>query len=549
MWVLRFLVFSLSFLIALTHVHAQGLRIMPPNGSFFTKKDMSTEAKLVDVVRMIRFYYVDSVNNKELIDKAITSLLQTLDPHSSYIPSEQSDNALTELTGIFFGIGIEFSIQKDTLVVMSSIPNTPAERVGIRMGDKFLSVNGEPITNIKLTNSKVAKLLRGPKGTSVQLEVLRDKRVEKYTVLRDSIPLHSVDVSYLIRPHIGYVRVVNFSVPTVNEFMTALAKLNAAGATSFILDFRGNGGGLMPSAIQLASAFLPEGSLVVYAKGRRVGRQDFVAESMGNAFLQSKLVVLVDESTASASEIFSGAMQDWDRAVIVGRRTFGKGLIQNQLAFLDSSLLRITVARYYTPSNRLIQTPYTQGAGDKYRDAFIRRYKNGELFHKDSIHFPDSLKYYTLRTRRPVYGGGGIMPDVFVPLDTVASEYVGRLLRNGLISQWVMTYVTEHRKSLLRTYKTFDDYKSHFMLSMADRQQLVAYCAANGQTVKPNSELTETDIQELDWFVKVFVARVLYSFEYMHRVLHLRDEDVKCALDLLENWDTKAEHLLQPAKK
>ncbi len=545
---LRSLLFPLITLIALT-VQAQGLHLMRPGMSFFSNENMLNDAKIVELVRTLRFYYVDTINDKELVDKAITALLQELDPHSYYIPREQSEEAMSELSGHFFGVGIEFAIQKDTLVVMSAIPNAPAERVGIRAGDKFLTVNDTPITNIKLTNSKVAKLLRGPKGTSVVLDVLRHNKVEKYTVVRDSIPMNSVDVAYLIRPSIGYLRVTRFAEPTVREFIEALARLNAAGAKSFILDLRGNGGGLMQGAILMASAFLPQGSLVVYAKGRRVGRQDFEAVQMGNAFLKSKLVVLVDENTASASEILSGALQDWDRAVIVGRRTFGKGLVQNQFAFPDSSLYRITVARYYTPSNRLIQTPYTLGDKNKYRESFISRYKNGELFHKDSIHFPDSLKYSTLRTHRTVYGGGGIMPDVFIPLDTTfASDYVGGLLRNGLIRQWVIDYVGEHRDSLLRAYKNFDDYKEHFTMDNSDRNKLVAYCAANGQKLKEATELSEVDIRELQWYTKVFVARSLYSFEYMHRILHLRDEEVKCALDLLENWEKKGEKLLHPTK-
>ncbi len=544
---LRFQVVAFFLTLSVVALHAQGLHLMRPGASFFSNSSIANDAKLVELVRTLRFYYVDTINDKEVVDKAITALLQELDPHSYYIPREQSDEAISELSGHFFGVGIEFAIQRDTLVVMSAIPNAPAERVGIRAGDRFLTVNGEPITNIKLTNSKVAKLLRGPKGTTVVLDVMRHNKVEKYTVVRDSVPMNSVDVAYLIRPDIGYLRVTRFAEPTVNEFFGALAKLNSEGAKSFILDLRGNGGGLMQAAILMASAFLPQGSLIVYAKGRRVGRQDFEAVQLGKVFLKSKLVVLVDENTASASEILSGALQDWDRAVVVGRRTFGKGLVQNQFAFPDSSLYRITVARYYTPSNRLIQTPYTLGDKNKYRESFISRYKNGELFHKDSIHFPDSLKYSTLRTHRTVYGGGGIMPDVFIPLDTTfASNYVSGLLRNGLIRQWVIDYVGNHRDSLLHTYKDFEAYKENFVISPADRNQLIDYCARNGQKVKEGTELSETDIRELDWYTKVFVARTLYSFEYMHRILHLRDEEVKCALDLLENWATKGEKLLQP---
>lgn len=526
---------------------AQGLHLQRPTQTFFWSNQLANDAKLTELVRTIRFYYVDSINSKEFVDKAITAILQELDPHSYYIPKEQSEEAMSDLTGHFFGVGIEFAIQRDTLVVMSAIPNAPAEKVGIRAGDKFLTVNGENIASIKLSNARVAKYLRGPRGTSVVLDVLRDKKVYQYTVVRDSIPLHSVDVAYQIRPGIGYLRVTRFAEPTIREFITALARLNAEGATSFILDLRGNGGGLMQGAVLMASAFLPKGTQIVYAQGRRTGRQDLEAVDMGNAFLNSRLVVLVDENTASSSEIVSGALQDWDRAIIVGRRTFGKGLVQNQFAFQDSSLYRITIARYYTPSNRLIQTPYSLGEKDKYRETFYARYKNGELFHKDSIHFPDSLKYSTLRTRRTVYGGGGIMPDIFIPLDTVfASEYVARLLRHGLVGQWVLDYVTEHRDSLLKRYPDLDTYKRDFSLSASAVTSLVNFSEKNGEkTTMDGGKLSEVDLSELNWYAKVYVARSLYNFESMHRVLHLRDEEVKCALDLLENWEKKGKPILE----
>ena len=526
---------------------AQGLQLMRPTQGVFLPATIRNDTKLVELMRMLRFYYVDSINDKELTDKAITALLQELDPHSYYIPKEQSEDAMSELMGHFYGVGIEFAIQRDTLVVMAAIPDAPAEKVGIRAGDKFLTVNGEKITNIKLTNAKVAKYLRGPQGSSVVLDVLRNKQVAKYTVVRDSIPLRSVDVAYQIRPGIGYVRVTRFAEPTVREFVLALSRLNAEGAKSFIIDFRGNGGGLMQASILMASLFLPKGAKVVYAKGKRTGRQDFEALDMGNAFLNSNLVVLVDENTASASEIVSGALQDWDRAIIVGRRTFGKGLVQNQFAFSDSSLYRITVARYYTPSNRLIQTPYALGGKDKYREAFFSRYKNGELFHRDSIHFPDSLKYQTLRTHRTVYGGGGIMPDIFIPLDTVfASKYVSRLLRHGLLGQWVLDYVTERRDSLERRYPDLETYKRDFSLSPQAIASLVAYAAKNGEKIDEGaSQLSDVDIAEVNWYTKVYLARSLYNFETMHRILHLRDEEVKCALDLLENWEQKGKPILE----
>ncbi len=526
---------------------AQQLQLMRPSQRYFLPATVKNDTKLVELMQMLRFYYVDSIDDKELVNKAITALLQELDPHSYYIPKEQSEDAMSELLGHFFGVGIEFSLQRDTLVVMSTIPDAPAERVGIRAGDKFLTVNGEKITNIKLTNSKVAKYLRGPRGSSVTLDVLRNKQVAKYTVIRDSVPLHSVDVAYLIRPKIGYIRVTRFAEPTVAEFAWALEQLAFKGATSFIVDLRGNGGGLMQGAFLMASLFLPPGSMVVYAKGRRTGRQDFEAIETGSKFLNTPLVVLVDENSASASEILAGALQDWDRAVIVGRRTFGKGLGQNQFSFADSSLYRITVARYYTPSNRLIQTPYALGERNKYREEFLSRYKNGELFHRDSIHFPDSLKFSTLRTHRTVYGGGGIMPDIFVPLDTVFnSKYVANLLRHGLVGQWVFDYVTAHRDSLVKRYPDIETYKADFSLAPEAVASLVAYAAKSGEALEGGvTSLSDVDIQELNWYTKVYMARSLYSFEAMHRVLHLRDEEVKCALDLLENWETKGRQILE----
>ncbi len=542
---LKFLL--LIFLLGQFVAYGQGLHLMRPKQSFFDNKKLVNDAKLLELVRSVRFYYVDSVNDKELVDKAITAFLQELDPHSYYIPREQSDEAMSELVGHFFGVGIEFAIQRDTLVVMSAIPNAPAERVGIRAGDKFLTVNGDPITNIKLTNLKVAKLLRGPKGTPVQLDVLRNKKVEKYTVIRDSIPVNSVDIAYMIRPTLGYLRVTRFAEPTVQEFLQALAKLKEQGATSYILDLRGNGGGLMQAAVLMASTFLQEGAMVVYAKGRRTGRQDFEAVNVaGTQYLKTPLVILVDENSASASEIVAGALQDWDRALIVGRRTYGKGLVQNQFAFPDSSLYRITVARYYTPSNRLIQTPYELGDKRAYIESFVRRYKNGELFHKDSVHFPDSLKYETLRNHRTVYGGGGIMPDLFIPLDTVmASKYVADLMRNGHIRQWVIDYVGEHRDALKKRYPTFQTYLDTFTLTEDEIRALIDYADKNGVKLKKEATLQQADYDELLWYAKVFFARSIFSFEYMHRVLHIRDEEVKCAVDLLENWSQKGKKLLE----
>ncbi|MGP1363533.1 MAG: S41 family peptidase [Bacteroides sp.] len=538
-----------SCLLQILGVHAQGIINLKRPSRTMTQADFMAETKLLDLVRIVRHFYVDSINNKEIVDKAIVALLQELDPHSYYLPPEQHDETVSELSGHFYGVGIEFAIQKDTLVVVATIPDTPAERVGIRSGDKFLTVDGENIASVKLTNSRVAKYLRGAKGSSVSIDVLRDRKVEKYTLVRDSIPLHSVDVAYQIAPSIGYLRITRFAETTTLEFLEALKRLKKEGTKSYILDFRGNPGGLMQPSIQMASAFLPEGSLIVYVKGRRAGRQDFEALPMGKEFTNVPLVVLVDEFSASASEIFTGALQDWDRAVVVGRRTFGKGLVQNQFAFQDSSFCRITIARYYTPSNRLIQTPYKMGEKAQYNKSFVRRYENGELFHKDSIHFPDSLRYTTLRTHRTVYGGGGIMPDIFIPRDTtVQSEYVNRLLRNGLIRNWVMDYVTTHRDSLEKIYPSISKYLDNYTLSVPDRTNLVAYSASNGVKIKKNETLSTVDIAELEWYCKIFVARSLYSFESMHRVLHQRDEEVKCALDLLKNWKTKGREILDAPK-
>lgn len=503
------------------------------------------ELKLMQTLSYISNYYVDTVDMDPLVEKAIVSVLEQLDPHSYYIDQEDATNVTSELEGHFDGIGVEFTIIRDTLQVVSAIPSGPAEKNGVRAGDRIIAVDGENIAGVGVTNARVFKLLRGKKGTRVRIRNVRGRDTLDFTLVRDAIPLHSVDVVYMLRPTIGYIRLNRFAMNSNEEFEAALRDLHKAGAKSYVLDLRGNGGGVMETSVRLAAHFLQPGNQIVYAQGRSVPKQEYFAPRGAGKYADVPLVVLVDEYSASASEILSGALQDWDRAVIVGRRTFGKGLVQNQIPLADGSLIRITVARYYTPSGRMIQTPYEMGHKEEYVESFRARYEGGELFAADSMHLADTLRFRTLRTGRPVYGGGGIVPDVFVPIDTVrGSAYVNRLDRKGLINQWVTDYMEAERGRLKARYKSFEAFDRDFKMTSAMRDALVALGRQEG--VEPqDSVLTERDEYMLAWRVKAFVARSLFSFTELVRVVNSESHEVQRAVEILERWDALGVPLLE----
>lgn len=487
--------------------------------------------------------YVDSVNENSLVESAIVKMLSQLDPHSTYSNPDEVKEMNEPLQGNFDGIGVQFQMMEDTLLVIQPVSGGPSEKVGILAGDRIIAVNDSAIAGVKLSTEDIMKRLRGPKGTKVDLTVLRRevKDLLHFTVKRDKIPLYSLDAAYMIEPGIGYIRVSRFAMTTGKEFLEAMQKLQAKGMVDLILDLQGNGGGYLNAAIDLANEFLGPRELIVYTEGRAEKRSNFFAKGNGH-FLQGRLVLLVDEYSASASEIVAGAMQDWDRAVIVGRRSFGKGLVQRPIDLPDGSMIRLTVARYYTPSGRSIQKPYTKSAKDggnavevdfeQYRSDLIARYNNGELMHADSIHFPDSLKYTTKRLGRTVYGGGGIMPDYFVPMDTTSYTKLHRnLVAKGVINKTSSVYIDTHRKDLQRRFKEFNAFNAGYQVGNDVLDIL------KEEAEKAKVDLTDEEYQQslplIRTQLKALMARDLWDISEYYQVINTANESVKQAIRVL----------------
>lgn len=420
--------------------------------------------KLAMAEAAIRQLYVDSIGEDKLVEDAIRGMIQQLDPHSVYT-SAKDVKALTEpLEGGFEGIGIQYNMVEDTLVVIQPISNGPSERVGIVAGDRIIFVNDSSIAGQKLTTEDIKRILRGPKGSKVKLGVMRQdvKGIHNFTVTRDKIPIYSIDAKYMIDATTGYIRINNFGATTHEEFISAVHMLQDNGMVDLVLDLQGNGGGYLKAAVDISNEFLEAGDLIVYTDGRVQSKVQYFANGKG-LVRSGKVVVLVDSYTASASEIVSGAIQDNDRGVIVGRRTFAKGLVQRQVDLPDGSMIRLTTAHYYSPSGRCIQKPYEKGKRGDYDRDLVSRLNSGELTNADSIHFPDSLKFTTLKRHRVVYGGGGIMPDVYVPLDTTEVTPLHReLLAKSCINNTNLKYADKNRKRLKKQYKTFEDFRDRF---------------------------------------------------------------------------------------
>lgn len=409
--------------------------------------------KLQTTVVAIDRFYLDTVNANTLIDNAINGMLEKLDPHSKYIPKSEVQKMNEPLDGKFEGIGVVFQMMEDTLLVIQTISGGPSEKVGIFAGDRIVYVNDSTIAGVNMQNTDIMKKLRGQKGTSVNVKILRRgvKDLIEFKIIRDVIPIYSIDAAYMVDDKIGYIKVNKFSETTLQEYNEAMNKLKSKGMKSLILDLQDNGGGYLKTAVQLASTVLSPNKLVVYSEGVSQPRETFNTTGKPS-FENGEVVVLVNESSASASEILSGSIQDWDRGLIVGRRTFGKGLVQKPIPLPDGSQIRLTVAQYFIPSGRCVQRPYKNNLKDYDKD-FLERYNRGELMHEDSISFPDSLKYFTLEKKRPVYGGGGIMPDIFVPLDTTKySKYHRDLAAKNVLNNFVLNYLDKHRSALEKKY-------------------------------------------------------------------------------------------------
>lgn len=478
--------------------------------------------------------YVDEVNEEELVEKAIISMLEELDPHSTYTNAEEARKMNEPLEGEFEGIGIQFQMMEDTLLVVQPVSGGPSEKVGILAGDRITAVEDTLIAGVKMSTEEIMSRLRGPKGSVVKLTIIRRDIDEPLTfdVKRDKIPIYSLDASYMIAPTIGYIRLNKFGANTIEEFQAALSKLQGQGMKDLILDLQGNGGGYLNAAIDLANEFLPQKSLIVYTEGKASKRSEFVAKGNGN-FLKGKLVVLVDEYSASASEIVSGAIQDWDRGTIVGRRTFGKGLVQRPIDLPDGSMIRLTIARYYTPSGRCIQKPYVKGEEEDYDNDLAKRLEHGELMHADSIHLPDSLMFKTKRLGRTVYGGGGIMPDYFVPIDTTLySDYHRDLVAKGVVIKTTLNYIEKNRKALTKNYRKFDDFNRKFEVSNELLDELRKEGEKSG--VAFNETEYNTSLPRIKAQLKALIARDIWEMSEYYQVMNQTDNVVQQALKIIE---------------
>jgi peptidase, S41 family len=482
----------------------------------------------------IKNLYVDSVNENKLVEDAIKGMLEQLDPHSSYSSAKETKAMNESLQGSFEGIGVQFNIVKDTLLIIQTIVNGPSEKVGIMAGDRIVSVNDSAISGVKMSREDIVRRLRGPKGTLVKVGVVRPgiKDVLTFRIKRDKIPIETVDAYYLIRPGVAYIRIGSFGATTYEEFMQALMKLQVKGATDLILDLQDNGGGYLQAAVSIVNEFLQRNDLIVYTQGRNASRQEFRAHGNGG-MLTGKVFVLINEYSASAAEIVTGAIQDQDRGIVVGRRSFGKGLVQRPIEFADGSMMRLTIAHYYTPSGRCIQKPYVKGDNANYEKDLDNRFKKGEFYSADSIHLNDSLKYQTLRRKRTVYGGGGIMPDYFVPLDsTQFTHYHRQLAAKSIIINANIQYVDKHRKELKKKYPTFAEFNKKYQVPQTLINEIVAEGEKQKIKAKNQTELNNT-IASIKTQLKALVARDLWHMSEYFQVMNESNHVVQKALVLL----------------
>lgn len=489
----------------------------------YSSAQISEESlKFGEVLDKISRYYVDTVNEEAILDEVIVNMLHELDPHSAYLKKDQVSSSQEQLDGGFEGIGVSFNILKDTIFIINPISGGPSERVGIRPGDRIIIIEGENVAGVGITNLDVQKKLKGPKNTKVKISVLRRNvnRLLDFTITRDKIPLYSLDASYMIDDKIGYIKLSRFSNTTTDEFRKALKELKQQDMQNLILDLSGNGGGYLFSAVNLADQFLRGRRRIVYTEGVKNPRRDFYSTNSGD-FIDGNIVVMIDETSASASEIVAGALQDWDRAVIVGRRSFGKGLVQGRFELRDRSELRLTVAKYYTPTGRLIQKPYEDGY-DEYSKDLLYRYNSGELSGNEKVNRPDSLKFETLIKKRIVYGGGGITPDYFVSIDTSKnSTYYSKLISMGILNSFVLSYVDKNRKNLESSYPEFELYNSNFSVSPKLEKELIDYAE------KEDLEFVEEDFEKskdmIRLLAKAYIARDLWKVSEFYQIYNTVD--------------------------
>ncbi len=494
--------------------------------------------KLGTLLNIIKFAYVDSTKEDKLVEDAINGMLDQLDPHSVYIPAKDLREMNEPLEGSFEGIGVQFNILHDTITVISPIVGGPSEKLGITSGDKIIRINGVNMAGVKIKNEDVFKKLRGVKGTKVTVTCLKagaQREEVDYTITRDKIPVYSIEASYMIDNKVGYIKLSRFAQTSHDEFVKAMNKLRKEGMQDLILDLNDNGGGYLHIADALADEFLTDGKTIVYTQGIQSPKVVNKATSKGQ-FEKGRLVIMVDEGSASASEIVSGAVQDWDRGLIVGRRTFGKGLVQKPFNLPDGSMVRITTARYYTPVGRCVQKDY-EGAGEKYFSDLNNRYKNGELFSADSIKFPDSLKFKT-PNNRAVYGGGGVMPDVFVPLDTTGgSVYALALARKNCWGLFALKQYTNERKTLIAKYPTGKDFVKQFVCTAELMEQFFAF--AEGEGVKRNNEGYIKAKNLIDTRLKADIAQKMYGNDAFYEIVNTLEPIYGKAIQALQQDNFK----------
>ncbi len=500
------------------------------NGGRVMSKNLNSENKLYQLINYIDNNYVDTVDTQQLDEEAIVGMLKSLDPHSVYIPASELNDVNDELAGNFEGIGVQFRIEQDTVMIVNTVSGGPSEKVGVLGGDRIVKVNGKTIAGVKITTDKVMKLLKGKKGTNVVISVYRRgvAKLLDFTITRNVIPTWSIDVAYAPTPQIGYVKIAKFSATTEKELHEALEKFNKDGVKKLILDLRGNSGGYLQEAIAVADEFLPKEKLIVYTKGLHRSKQMAYATDEG-LWDDKPLVVLIDEGSASASEIVAGAIQDNDRGTIIGRRSFGKGLVQEQVKLSDGSALRLTVARYYTPTGRSIQKPYTKGAEDYFMD-ILHRAQDGELESVDSIKKNKSLQYKTPKGKI-VYGGGGIIPDVFIPIERMGNnDFYRQSVGKGILYQFIFNY-TDKNRAALKKYATAEQFDQYFKIPSYLYNEYVEYAKKHG--IKGEEKQVKEAKTEITDLMKSYIARDLYDFKGFYPLYLRTDKTFQKAIQTL----------------
>lgn len=514
------LILSILFCFSINNINAQN------------KAQMNAQ-KMGTLLYLIENFYTDTVNIDKITEEAIIAALKELDPHSAYISKKDVEKANEPLVGSFDGIGVTFQLIRDTITVIGPVPGGPSEKVGIMAGDQFIKIDGEDAFGKKVNNDYVQKHLRGKKGSKVTVSVKRGKSKEliDFEIIRDKIPLNSINAAFLMDKGIGYIKLDRFAQESDKEFMAAMEKLKAQGMKSLILDLRSNSGGYLNTAIEMVDEFFKADQLIVYTEGLHQPRQEWRSTEKG-AFTEGKLIVLIDEGSASASEILSGAVQDHDRGVIIGRRSFGKGLVQRPFNLPDGAMVRLTTARYHTPTGRCIQRPYEGGVEDYYKE-MNKRFEHGEYYHADSIHFPDSLKYKT-DNGRTVYGGGGIMPDIFMPVDTsFNSKLYTNLVRKGVFNKYTVDYAMAHRDELKAKYPEFSQFNQGFEISESMMEDFKAVAAK--EKVEWNDEQYQRSEKYIKLQIKALIARNVWEMQQYYEVTLPEDPVINKALEIIGN--------------